>query len=238
MLAGAVIAVAALAMTVTTQNVRETLGPERAHHDIDQAAQHSSLVLTQEMGHRNARAFAPPGDWGTAHHSGARRGDCATFWQRDHWHLVRQWLKPVTWPPFPNGLRFALVTILRGHGTTVAAVCVHMMTHALRHPIAYRNGTRRLAALVRRLELRHRHVIIGGDWNLRFGEGPGLYPFDVFPRHQLASRRPPQPTGGNGHGGRIDYLWTRQHTTTQVSLRVLGHTYSDHQAVRVHLALQ
>jgi endonuclease/exonuclease/phosphatase family metal-dependent hydrolase len=229
--------VAALTMTLTTQNVRVGMPPDHVHHDINQAAAHSSVLFTQEMGLRHARRFAPRG-WGTAHFAGIRRGDCATYWDRREWRLVKAWPVPVTWATFRAGHRWALVTVLRGHGTTVAAVCVHMVTRARSRPMAYGNGTERLAALVDRLRARHRHVVIGGDWNLPYRYGPRhRYPWPVMPRHGMSSMRPPRPTGSNGHGGRIDYVWTAR-GMRQVGSHIIGNTYSDHQGNRIKVRVR
>src|SRR5262245_4433392 len=112
--------------TVTTQNVRQGLPLRQARHDIRQAAEHSSLVVTQEMGTRVDERFAPEG-WGWVHFSGLRRGDCATFYDRGVWRLVRAWIKPITFAQFRAGHRFVLATVLRNRasGNRLGLVCVH-----------------------------------------------------------------------------------------------------------------
>jgi len=100
---------------ITTQNVRYTLPPVQARHDIRQAANRGSVLFTQEMGRRQARRFAPAG-WGVAHAAGTYRGDCATFYRRDVWRLRRAYVVRVvdvaTRRP-SNGHRWALVTVQR-----------------------------------------------------------------------------------------------------------------------------
>lgn len=211
-------------LVLTTQNVKVTLPPDKAAHDIRQAAQYSSVVFTQEMFYRDAGRFAPAG-WGSAHHPGRNRGDCATYWDRDVWQRLAAFLVPITWATFKHGHRWALVTVLRGHGVTVAAVCVHLITRFRFHPIATRNGTRRLAALTARLRDRWGRVVIGGDWNRPFSRRPD------FPGFR--SGWPPRGTGPRG--GRPDYVLT---TRPVEAVHVVGHTWSDHNGVRYRLGIR
>lgn len=221
--------VAAVVLVLTTQNVRVTLPPDEARHDIRQAAEHSSVVVTQEMGRRHAARFAPAG-WGTAHRPGVRRGDCAAYWDRDAWHRVRAYAVPITWATFRAGHRWALVTVLAGHGLRVAVVCVHMVTHGLSHPIAYRNGTRRLAALLVRLRGRVGPVVVAGDWNARWGEARGRV---GYPPRVLG------PTFNAAPVRRIDWaVWSRPGVSILAPPRVIRHTYSDHNGVRFRLRVR
>ena len=214
---------AASAVTVTTQNVKYTLPPAQAHHDINQAAEFSSILFTQEMGLRHARAFAPKG-WGTAHAKGVHRGDCATFWDRDRWRLVRWRTFTTSNGSFRNGHRFGLVTVLRDSATEIATICVHMPTGwrtSSQRRIAYADGMANVRAVAHRLVDRYHRVVVGGDWNRIWGRRAPLSGF--------RTRRPPQ---GTGHGT-IDYFWW--HGARFVRQRVIGHTYSDHQGVRLHV---
>lgn len=230
---------AAVSLTVTTQNVRVSLPPAQARHDIAQAAEHSSLVVTQEMGKRHARRFAPAG-WGTAHFSGLSRGDCATYWKRDRWTLRRSWAVQLTAADgFRHGHRWALVTVLRDHQTTVALVCLHMITRALDRRPVYRRGIGRLAQLLTRLHSHWPHVLVGGDWNLAWGTDHQLrlpgFPAVRLPAHGMRSWAPSRATGPQG--GRVDFFYWRRHAITCTGLRIIGHTYSDHQGTRIHLRL-
>lgn len=216
-------ALAAVVLTITTQNVRVSLPPPLAHHDITQAAQHSSVLFTQEMGLRDARRFAPPG-WGTAHAQGLRQGDCATYYDRDLWRKTGSRAVLLTHAPFRAGTRYALVTHLRGQGTTLDVVCVHMITKSLARRAVYHRGMDRLRALLSRLTAAH--VVVGGDWNRNWSQRAPLSGYHT--------RKPPAPTGS--HGGRIDYLWWRG--AAERTIRVIGHTASDHQGVRVRLRLR
>jgi len=222
------VGLALAALTLTTQNVRVTLPPHEAAHDIRQAAQHSSVVLTQEMGRRDAARFAPAG-WGTAHRSGVRRGDCAAYWDRSRWHRVRAYAVPLTWATFRAGHRWALVTVLRGQGITWAAVCVHMVTNGVRHPIAARNGTRRLMAALAALRGRGLPVVVAGDWNMTWAETRtrwGYPPRVLSPRFRAVPR------------SRIDWAaWSRPGVRLD-RWRTVRHTYSDHNGVRVRLRLR
>lgn len=210
--------VASLLLVITTQNVRYTLPPELARHDIHQAAQRSSVVVTQEMGRRHAARLAPAG-WGTAHVPTIRRGDCATYWQRSRWTLQRSWVRQLTYAPFRAGHRWALVTILRGHGTTVAVVCVHLMTRG--HRAAYRRGIHRLQLLL--ASLPQRHVVVAGDWNR--------------PRWRVRLGWACSADWRTGpHGGRDDRACWR-HASLR-SQRELRRTYSDHDGARAHLVLR
>jgi hypothetical protein len=207
--------VASLLLVITTQNVRHTLPAPQARHDIHQAARHGSVLVTQEMGKRHAAGLSPPG-WGSAHFLGPRRGDCATFWKRSSWHLVRSWVRPLTFAPFRAGHRWAQVTILRGHGTTVAVVCVHLVTRG--HWPTYRRGIVRLQRLL--ASLQQPQVVVGGDWNAA--------------RWRAHLRWPCTHSWRTGpRAGRDDRLcWHHAHLRSQ---RLLGHTYSDHDGVRARL---
>ena len=202
-------AVVAAVLTITTQNVRVGLPPPAVHHDINQAAQHSSIVFTQEMGERRAARFAPKG-WGTAHHAGLRQGDCATYWDRSVWKERRSFVTLLTDAPFKAGLRYALTTVLhlRGDPTvTMAAVCVHMITKSIPRRAWYARGMDRLRALLTRME-----------------------------RYPYGSKEPPSATGGRG--GRVDYFWWQRLNIDYRSIRVIHHTFSDHNGVRMRLALR
>ena len=209
----------ALVLTVTTQNVRVGMSPEHSHHDINQAAAHSSILFTQEMGLRRAARFAPQ-HWGTSHHAGLRQGDCATYWDRRVWSERRSYITRLTHAPFRAGTRYALTTILhlRGHpGVTIGAVCVHMITKSLARRAVYANGMDRLRAMMSRIPYR---VVVGGDWNRTFPRRAPLSGFRTLGPHR--------PTGV--HGGRIDYIWGRDARPRHI--RVIGHTWSDHNGVR------
>jgi hypothetical protein len=219
-------------VVVSTQNIRLALSPAEARHDIRHAATGSSILLMQEMGHRRARRLAPPG-WGTAHYVGQhRRGDCATFWDRSRWTRVRTELVPLNW----TDSRRALVVVLRsrkGAPTTVATVCVHMITGPLHRPGLYRRATTRLHRVGARLA-RHHPVIIGGDWNLD-------HPWDVthrwegFPYARFAgwgSRAPALPTVGRQHA---DYFYWNQPAWLFRGISPVLPTFSDHAGVRIVL---
>jgi hypothetical protein len=216
----------AVVLTITTQNVKVTLPPPAAHHDINQAAEHSSIVFTQEMGLRRARNFAPR-NWGTAHAAGLRQGDCATYWDRAVWRERNSYPTLLTHAPFRAGTRYALTTVLhlRHTSVTVAAVCVHMITRTLQRSRVYSRGMDRLQALLDRLALRY-PVVVGGDWNRDWSRR--------VPMVGYHTARPPHSTGG---GARIDYFrWG--HDFGERSIRVIGDTRSDHNGVRMRLALR
>lgn len=209
--------VAGLVLVLTTQNVAHSLSTDHARHDVHHAAERSSVVLAQEMGHRHAAHLAPAG-WGTAHASGTMRGDCATYWDRQRWHLVRSWVRQLTYAPFRAGHRWAQVTVLRGRGTTVAVVCLHLVTRG--HRATYRRGITRLHHLLAALP--QRHVVVGGDWNA--------------PRWRVRLAWPctgPFHTGP--HGGEDDRLCWRR--ASHLASWVVRRTYSDHEGMRVRLAL-
>lgn len=220
-------AIVAVALTITTQNVRVGMPPSAAHHDINQAAEKSSVVFTQEMGLRRAFRFAPHG-WGTSHFSGIRRGDCATYWNKAVWHRVGSWTRQLTYANFRAGHRFALITVLRGRGTTLATVCVHSITSSMasvHRRAVFRRGMHRLARVLYLLRERHSHVVVGGDWN-RAWSNRARFP-------GFTSVKPSRPTGGHGF---IDYFyWNRP--TDYRWLRVISNTRSDHDGLRAHLRL-
>lgn len=233
MLTALAASLAALSLTVTTQNVRVGLPAGQARHDIAQASQRSSLVLTQEMQGRQARQLAPPG-WGVAQYPGGMRGDCATYWQRASWHLRRTpRLVQLTAAGFHHGHRWALVTVLRPlagfvkspdkTGQTVAAVCLHMPPRWVDRRAVYAAGMTRLRQLLTFLEAHWPLVLVAGDWNR-----PWLL---RAPLVGMASWVPPHITGPKG--GRPDYLYA--HGLRATGVRVIGPTYSDHQGTRYHL---
>jgi hypothetical protein len=210
-------ALASLLLVIATQNVSHSLPRDDARHDIARAAQHSSVVVTQEMGQRHAALLAPAG-WGVAHAAGPRRGDCATYWKRTRWHLIRSWVRQLTYAPIPAGHRWAQVAILRHGSTQLAVVCIHMLTRG--HRPAYRRGMHRLHQLL--ASLPQRHVVVGGDWNL-----PPYRAHPIWPHSQPARTGP--------HGGRDDWLsWHGARFRHRV---ILYGTRSDHDGVRLRLAL-
>jgi hypothetical protein len=217
--------IATVAIAIATQNVYVGLPPDRARHDIRQATAQSSIVLTQEMGSRHAREFAPRG-WAVAHRLGPWVGDCATFYDTSVWRRRDWWTFPITKSDaFPGGHRFGLVTVLHGHGTTVAAVCVHMITQPRNRPDVEAAGVRRLRAQLAALRATYPHVVVGGDWNRAFSWRP-------FLPHMRATR-PPRPT--HSPGVRIDYIYAETPRTVR-RIAVIGHTYSDHNGVREVIA--
>ena len=223
------VAVVVTVLTITTQNVRAGMPPERVRHDVHQAAEQSSVVFTQEMFYRRAAAFAPSG-WGTAHHAGNRKGDCATYWDRSRWRERRSFVTLLTNAPFHTGLKYALTTVLhlRGHPrVTMAAVCVHMMTRSIPRRAWYARGMDRLRDLLSRLD-RYPYVVVGGDWNRGWPQRARIAGYD--------SKKPPEATGGQG--GRIDYFWWQRLNIDYRSIRVIGHTFSDHNGTRMSLALR
>lgn len=244
MLTTAAALLAAASLALTTQNVQAGLPPAQARHDIRQAAAGSSVVLAQEMGRRVAPRFAPPG-WGWAHFGGLRRGDCAAYWNRAQWRLVRTWPTQLTFATLPlgRGHRWALTTILRGvgirSGIRLAVVCVHQITHALDRQPTYRYGTHRLALLLARLATHHRYVAVGGDWNMPYPQDHRLrlsgFPARVLPAQGLAGRAPAAPTGPKG--GRVDYWYTQRPGLAAIGGAVLRGTYSDHDGSRIRLRL-
>jgi endonuclease/exonuclease/phosphatase (EEP) superfamily protein YafD len=212
----------AYAVTVTTQNVAHTLARAPARHDVRQAADGSGVVLTQEMAGRRAARFAPRG-WGTAQ----RAGDCATYWDRATWRLVRSYAVRISHAPFWRGTRYALVAVLANNtnpGVRLATVNVHVFTRTVPHAPAFRRATTRVRRLADGLVAHGAAVVVGGDWNRDYrarARFPGF-----------SSRRPPRPTGPTG--GRVDYVYA--HGLAFRGVRVMGHTYSDHNGYRARLA--
>lgn len=217
------------AFTITTQNVKVGMTPAHSRHDIDQAAEHSSIVITQEMDYRAGRDYHPSG-WGWAHHGprGSDRGDCETFWDRAVWRVEKSWVTPISFESFRHGHRWALTTILKNRVSKdeLAMVCVHLFTKTMIRRAAYVRAHNHIAPLLQSLKQHYPYVVIGGDWNRNWKDRMRFTGF--------ASRMPPHPTGGNGKGGRIDYFQWWKRTLGTTSGRVIGNTYSDHQGFRVH----
>jgi hypothetical protein len=220
------LAAPAEAVTVTTQNVYVGLSRPHARHDIRQAAQHSSVVLTQEMGHRRAARFAPAG-WGVVHFRGTWRGDCATYYDRARWRVVRAWPFRVSSASFRAGHRWGVVTVLRHvgrPGSRLAVVNVHLFTRTIFRPVAWRRAMGRIGGVTGRLVARYPRVVMGGDWNRTYGRRARFPGF--------SSAEPPRRTGPKG--GRVDYLYW--HGDRLDGLRVIGGTFSDHDGTRVRLS--
>lgn len=207
---------AALALVVATQNVRVTLPPPEAQHDIRQAAAgRTSIVLTQEMGRRAAWKYRPAG-WGSAHFPyGVRRADCATYFDRARWRKVSAWPRQISYAPFVAGHRWALITVLRDRssGVRVATVCVHLITRTLARSAVFERSTDRLRAIVGRLRARYGAVVVGGDWNRPWRQRA---PF-------LGCRTLPARA--------VDYIWGCG--VQPMGSRAIRHTYSDHDGVRM-----
>lgn len=222
----AAVVVAAFPVHVTTQNVRVGMPRPHALHDIRQAADVGGIVFTQEMRDRRARDFRPRG-WGSAQATRPRvnnRGDCATYWDRGQWRRVGVRVFPYEFAPFKNGHRAALVTVLRSRANprvTLATVNVHSITRSLDRRAVFRRGMARLGRLTAHLTARWGRVVIGGDWNRVWRLRAR---FDGF-----RSWSPARATGPQG--GRVDYLLF--HGIRARSLRIVGHTYSDHNGVRM-----
>jgi hypothetical protein len=222
---GLSLAAPAHAVTVTTQNVYVGLARPGARHDVRQAAEHSSVVFTQEMGHRRAARFAPA-HWGVVHFRGTWRGDCATYYDRRVWRVVRAWPFRIAAEGFRAGNRFAVVAVLRrvGHpGARLATVNVHSFTHTLARPVAWRREMARVRGVAGTLADRWGRVVMGGDWNRVYGRRA------TFPGY--VSHDPPRPTGRNG--GRVDYLYW--HGERFRAIRVIDGTRSDHNGTRVRV---
>lgn len=219
-------AVAGVVLAIATQNIRVGLPPPDVRHDLNQAAARSSVVFTQEMGYRDAAAFRPSG-WGSDHVHGRTRGDCATYWDRSRWHLVRWHLVHTFTGTYRGGNRWAQVTILKGTGGVLAAVCVHNVTHARLHPAVEREGVSRLRQTLSSLSTRYANVVVGGDWNRGWGIRPRFKGFTTV--------RPDQPT--HKSGATIDYLYWHHPPVRFMSVRVLRPTFSDHRGVRYRLRL-
>lgn len=213
-------ALAAVVLTIATQNVRLGMTPAHTHHDINAAASRAAVVMTQEMGQRRARNYAPPG-YGTAHHAGMWRGDCALYWNRAEWRLARpSWVVPITRADgFHGGHRWALVTVLKQAAPPhhrVAVVCLHMITHWGQRVPVERAGIARLTALRHRLSAHWPRLVMGGDWNRRYVHRAAFPP--------MTAARPPRPT--HAPRKRIDYLFSQHMRVTRTA--VIGHTVSDH----------
>jgi hypothetical protein len=223
---GLSLAAPAHAVTVTTQNVYVGLPRAEARHDIRQAAQFSSVVFTQEMGHRRASRFTPA-HWAVVHFRGTWRGDCATFYDRRVWRVVRAHTFRVSAEPFRAGHRWALVTVLRHvgrPGSRLATVNVHAFTHTIFRPVAWRRAVTTIRDVADGLAARYGRVVMGGDWN-RTWDRRGRFP-------GFASAEPPRQTGPKG--GRVDYVFW--HGERFRGIRVIGRTYSDHDGTRVRLS--
>jgi len=180
------------------------------------------------MSRRHAARFAPAG-WRSVQATRPRlgyRGDCATFYDASRWRLrtsyVVRLLDVRTRHP-SNGRRWALVAVLTG-AQPLAAVCVHLPTHGVSRRL-YGRAVDNLRPTLRRLSARYGHVVIGGDWNRHYRYRPRFRGFVAY--------RPPAGTGP--HGGRVDYLYVRRPDAI-TGARVIRHTYSDHDGMRVRIA--
>ena len=140
----------------------------------------------------------PPG-WGTDHHRGLRQGDCATYYDRALWRKTGSRVVRLTDAPFRAGTRYALITHLRGQGTTLAVVCVHMITKSLARRAVYAHGMDRLRSTLSGLTAAH--VVVGGDWNRVW---PQRAPLSGLPHPRSLRHRPaPVEAEWTTCGGRV-----------------------------------
>lgn len=206
--------------TITTQNVRVTLPPGQARADIRQAAEHSSLLLLQEMHRRWAHRYEPP-RWG---HAQAPQGgplhrrDCAVMWSHQVWAERGQKVPRLSsGGTFEGADRWAVLVQLQHRASRARAivVCVHLS------PRPARNQLQRQTLLPLLASLRADLVVVGGDWNRR--------------RPQLAAQlhRRGYVSGG---GNRVDSVWWRRPARQVAPWRVIRPTFSDHDGVRYRLA--
>lgn len=227
-------------LVVTTLNVHETLGPARARHDLARAYVGSDLVLTQEMGRRRARDLIP---------------DRFGVWQpRDAAQLAVAWRRStLTFRGgvillahrshlFRSATRYALAARFRTPaGRCLVAVDVHSIPH-----VEINGHPRRLPriTLVQKFTTRLRAfstvvragcaLIIGGDWNVD-GYADRRVRYRYFPAVQLGAL---DSTWGLFPGRRgtlgarsVDGFYLDR--LDALGFRVVGGTYSDHDAARV-----
>lgn len=236
-------------LVLATQNVRYTLGPRQALHDIRQAARGSDVLALQEMGARRARRYEPPG-WATWQALDHRAGQTAVMWRVSRLRLVGAFPMLLHRSNlFPSANRYSAVVVLAVRGTRrcLAVVSVHMVPHIdVRGRLTtLRRG--RLAALALRtyasagrVLVRGCAVALGGDWNLgAYASRRARDPRGMFAtmtgagfRGQWYGRQRLGPTLGRRA---VDGFWTRR--LVPVSQRVIRGTYSDHNGVRVTVQL-
>jgi endonuclease/exonuclease/phosphatase (EEP) superfamily protein YafD len=233
---------AATTYTVTTINVRHTLGKTRARHDLDLAQRGSDLVLTQEMGSRRASSFTRPG-WRVS-----QPGDVmslAVFYRPAVLRLVGSF--PVLLHrshAFASATRYALAyRFAPAGGGCLLVVDVHEIPHVERggHPrhlpriALYNRGMDRLTGYTRTARASCA-LLIGGDWNVD-GNADARVRHPAFPyahlhpaglRSEWRAFPNARPTLGRRHVDGFYYSGIRG-----VSRRILGRTYSDHNADRL-----
>jgi endonuclease/exonuclease/phosphatase (EEP) superfamily protein YafD len=231
-------------LVVTSQNVRVTLGPAQARHDVTAAATGADLVLLQEFNHRRATRFTPAG-FGTWQGPRGPRAETPLMWRTSSLSLLaartvllhRSQL-------FPSATRYATVArfSIRRSGHCLLIVNLHMvphidkggyLTHAPRAALV-----RRAVAVIAELARGAPRctALVGGDWNVDYwhdarARQPAM-PYAsmraVGYRAQWSALRNGRPTFGHRF---IDTLWSRHAGLAWQQVR--GHTYSDHQQVRL-----
>jgi endonuclease/exonuclease/phosphatase family metal-dependent hydrolase len=231
-------------LVVTSQNVRVTLGPTQARHDVTAAAAGADLVMLQEFNHRRAVRFTPvgfstwQGPWGP-------RAETPLMWRTSSLSLLaartvllhRSQL-------FPSATRYATVArfSIRRSGHCLLVVNVHLvphieksgyLTHAPRAALV-RRAMAVIAGLARGAP--RCTALVGGDWNVDYWRDARVrqpaMPYATMRavgyRAQWSALRNGRPTLGRRY---VDTLWSRHAGLAWQQVR--GHTYSDHQQVRL-----
>jgi hypothetical protein len=231
-------------LVVTSQNVRVTLGPAQARHDVTAAATGADLVLLQEFNHRRATRFTPAG-FGTWQGPRGPRAETPLMWRTSSLSLLaartvllhRSQL-------FPSATRYATVArfSIRRSGHCLLIVNLHMvphidkggyLTHAPRAALV-----RRAVAVIAELARGAPRctALVGGDWNVDYWHDAQVrqpaMPYATMRaigyRAQWSALRNGRPTLGRRY---VDTLWSRHAGLAWQQVR--GHTYSDHQQVRL-----
>jgi endonuclease/exonuclease/phosphatase family metal-dependent hydrolase len=161
-------------IVLVTQNVRVTLGPVHARHDVRQAARGADVLALQEMNRRRVTRYLPA-SW-HAWQARGPAGETAVAWRPARFRLIggvplllhRSTL-------FRSATRYAAAVMLveRGSNRCLTVVSVHMAPHidaagrltSLRRGKLAAIALRTFAAAGRMLG-RGCAVAIGGDWNL------------------------------------------------------------------------
>lgn len=234
-------------LVVTTQNVRHTLGPVRAGHDLRQAQRGSDVTIAQEMGSRRAARFRLAG-YGVVQPGDRIARELAVYYRRARLQLVAAvpfLLHRSTL--FGSATRNGLAVMFRytARPGCLLVLNVHLIPHIevggrprdLPRLQLVDLALDRIVALARMLR-RGCALVVGGDWNVD-GYADRRIRAPVFPAARFAAlgygsdwRFRVRPTLGRRN---VDGFFYRN--AHPIARRILAGTFSDHNGSRTRVVV-
>lgn len=245
------------AVTITTANVQVDLPLWKARADLKRARSAATVVVAQEMWHRNVARLIPH-SWATfqpARPWKACRGNTIS-WRQDTWRKLASWAITLHRSTvIASGTRCASVAVLRHRqtGKILPVVGLHMIPHVevAGHPRQlplrlqlYRQALETARAQAARLRDRFGAALLAGDWNVDYWADRRVQ-YRGFPYAWLHQRWDTHwaklARTRATHGSRaIDAIWWSEgpRQLTPLDGDTLGRTFSDHSFVRLTLRLR